>query len=904
MSIEGGSQSPPLPTAGGDGTQAEEVEHTNIVVMARCRPFNSKEIAASAPEFPRSVIIMEGNTVRVLDPERNYVEKEAFQFDHALWSIPESQNQYSTNTFISQLDVFELTGKPAVANALQGYHNTIFAYGQTGSGKTHSMLGHNSDEGIAPQLVRYLFHRIEELKQKFPEERMIYTIELSFLEIYNEKVKDLLSIADRGQGKSNQSNTEYAECKVRFHPEKGTFVEGLQRCLIETEAQCLQAIKGGMEHRAVTATLMNDTSSRSHAIFQVSLTQKSPLKGTTRMSNINLVDLAGSERIKMSGAKGQALQEAKSINLSLSTLRRVIDVLIDNSRLKKGQRPSVPPYRESTLTWILSDSLGGNSKTMMIVAVSPYAGNVEDSLGTLRYGLKAKAIVCNARVNEEKTAAVVNALRNEMDELRRQLEAREHADQAEQERLETELAVREQEFSKMQEESNRLDNLKEQYEFELKSKAEELTRAQEQMDALQHVEEEKTLKQVELEKARLLQIETEQKLREQEEERRKKDAELEAVILRRNSLKKHHDRAAEEEARAKLAAEQARLRQFVSAFQNAFLLGKQRSGLEDLKEEHAFLGDRVAKLQADLTNRETQLQDMITDKVVLQRKVTLLEKRCENMQTDLEEVLLSKSKRLEELNAVKVQVEAEHAAVLEKVERQRSELAALKQDMDSDQDVTNTRLTQLEDKLKTVTAETADKRRQLEELRAVTSKAKLRVDALDKTAADKEATLLQIRSDNAKKEQELLALQQRKAVLVVQREQSQLLLEERQKDLSATQAKLDAISVEADKLREHHAELRQFVSNKFFPVGGYGRSGSPQQRGPRGPSPTLNAQRRSTSPAGRSTTPKHRGSSTGASDSAKGPAGAASAGRPMAGKAAASKAASPGSARVVIGSRR
>ena len=831
-----------------------DVEQTNVVVMARCRPFNSKEIAASAPELPRSVIVMEGNTVRVLDAERNYVEREAFTFDHALWSIPESQNQYSTNKFISQSEVFELTGKPAVENALAGYHNTIFAYGQTGSGKTHTMLGHDADEGIAPMLVRHLFHRIEELKRQHPEDRMVYTIELSFMEIYNEKVKDLLAIADRGQGKSNQSNTEYAECRVRFHPERGTFVEGLQRLLIETEAQCLQAIKGGMEHRAVTATLMNDTSSRSHAVFQVSLTQKSPLKGTTRMSNINLVDLAGSERIKMSGAKGQALVEAKSINLSLSTLRRVIDVLIENSRIKKGQRPQVPPYRESTLTWILSDSLGGNSKTMMIVAVSPYAGNTEDSLGTLRYGLKAKAIVCNARVNEEKTAAVVNALRNEMDELRRQLEAKEHADQAEQERLESELAVREMEFEKMQSESQRLDELKHQYEDELQHKAEELSRAQEQMEALQNVEEEKQRKEEELEQARQLQLETEQRLREQEEERRKKDAELEAVILRKNSLKRHHDRAAEEESRAKLAAEQARLRQFVSAFQNAFLLGKQRSGLEDLKEEHAFLGDRVAKLQADLNNRETQLQDMLADKVVLQRKVSLLEKRCENMQLDLEEVLVSKNKRIEELNAAKHKVEHELTDVKGKVELRRTELAALKKELEEEQDTANGRLRQLDEKHKSVVSESEEKQRQLSELHVVIQAARARLESLDKSMSQQESIASKLKEDNKKRELELEALQQRKAVLLVQREQAHLLLEDRQKELLDTQNKLDAISTEAEKLKQHHAELRHFVSNKFFPVANPAAAGSPRNTaGQRGSSPQQqmgHTPRRSVTPRG------------------------------------------------------
>lgn len=187
---------------------------------------------------------------------------------------------------------------------------------------------------------------------------------------------------------------------------------------VEDAETAKRLIEKGTNERAMAETKMNAHSSRSHAIFQICITQKDPLRGTQKTSFINLVDLAGSEKISMSGVTGQALKEALNINKSLSTLRRVFDVLIENSQQKKQM---VPPFRDSILTHVLTDSLGGNSKTQMIAAVSPHEVNLEDSLHTLRYANQAKAIVCEAKVNEEKSAEMVEAMKDEIEKLRRMM---------------------------------------------------------------------------------------------------------------------------------------------------------------------------------------------------------------------------------------------------------------------------------------------------------------------------------------------------------------------------------------------------------------------------------------------------------------------------------------------------
>ena len=409
-----------------------------VRVVVRVRPFMPYEFKkardTNTPIEP--VVFMTNKECQLLDPEKGDVQH-SFKFDQCFWSIPEEQFPHDMDVATNS-SVYEYTGIPAVQHAFTGFNTCIFAYGQTGSGKTHSMLGAPDDPGVAPRLVNQLFGRINELKAK--GEKTKFEVRVSFLEIYNEKVMDLLMnapVPDAGEGNEEDQaaarrakkaadkkrksmageNTSYRECKVRFSPDKGTFVEGITRLMTTNAEDTMRSMENGTKYRAVASHALNNQSSRSHAIFQLCLKQTFIL-GTTRVSTINIVDLAGSERIKMTNASGSVLDEAKKINQSLSTLRRVIDTLIENSKTR-GKK--IPPYRESMLTWVLKDSLGGNSKTVMLAAISPHVSNQEDTLNTLRYALKAKSIVLHAHVNEEQTASMVSALKKELEQLKQRM---------------------------------------------------------------------------------------------------------------------------------------------------------------------------------------------------------------------------------------------------------------------------------------------------------------------------------------------------------------------------------------------------------------------------------------------------------------------------------------------------
>jgi hypothetical protein len=392
-------------------------EAQNVKVMVRVRPFSTREINLSKKRGERlnCAVRMRGATCVILEhsvDDKGFPvekEREAFQFDNCFWSIPiEQETEPSANPFATQKDVYMESGKVALDAAFEGFNTCIFAYGQTGSGKTHSMLGVESDPGVSPRLIDDLFQRIEARQRTHPTTKC--QVEVMFFEIYNEKVRDLF--ADK------KKQSDYEPPRIRQHPVKGVFVEGLKRNIVSSARQTKDFMESGAAERAMAPTKMNLTSSRSHAVFQLQLTQLDGSKGTQKVATINLVDLAGSEKVKMSEVTGDSFTEAKNINQSLSTLRRVIDTLIENSTTKK-QKP--PPFRESVLTYLLSDSLGGNSKTMMISAISPHESNIEDTLGTLRYALRAKAIVCNAVVNEERNAALMDAMKDELMALRTKL---------------------------------------------------------------------------------------------------------------------------------------------------------------------------------------------------------------------------------------------------------------------------------------------------------------------------------------------------------------------------------------------------------------------------------------------------------------------------------------------------
>ena len=326
-----------------------------------------------------------------------------FAFDRSYWSFdPKDSN------FAGQEDLFADLGKPLLDNAFAGYNNCIFAYGQTGSGKSYSMMGYGDEYGVIPRICRQMFERIDDVNDK----RLTYTVEVSYLEIYNERVRDLLNPATKGN------------LKVREHPSTGPYVEDLAKLAVRSFGEIENLMDEGNKARTVAATNMNETSSRSHAVFTLILTQKR-LDEQTNMSGekvakISLVDLAGSERATSTGATGARLKEGAEINRSLSTLGRVIAALADLSSggKKKG---TIVPYRDSILTWLLKDSLGGNSLTAMIAAISPADINFEETLSTLRYADSAKRIKNHAVVNEDPNARMIRELKEELAQLRAKL---------------------------------------------------------------------------------------------------------------------------------------------------------------------------------------------------------------------------------------------------------------------------------------------------------------------------------------------------------------------------------------------------------------------------------------------------------------------------------------------------
>ncbi|XP_059194594.1 kinesin-like protein KIF13A [Centropristis striata] len=310
--------------------------------------------------------------------------------------------------YAGQEVVFKCLGEGILENAFQGYNACIFAYGQTGSGKSFSMMGNGDQPGLIPRLCCSLFERVH----REENEGHTFKVEVSYMEIYNEKVRDLLD--PKG---SRQS------LKVREHKVLGPYVDGLSQLAVTSFEDIEVLMSEGNKSRTVAATNMNEESSRSHGVFSIIVTQtlydlQSGNSGE-KVSKMSLVDLAGSERVSKTGAAGERLKEGSNINKSLTTLGCVISALADQSA-GKGKAKFVP-YRDSVLTWLLKDNLGGNSKTAMIATVSPAADNYEETLSTLRYADRAKRIVNHAVVNEDPNARIIRELREEVEKLRVQL---------------------------------------------------------------------------------------------------------------------------------------------------------------------------------------------------------------------------------------------------------------------------------------------------------------------------------------------------------------------------------------------------------------------------------------------------------------------------------------------------
>jgi len=356
-----------------------------VSVVCRVRPLNENEqklLAESKlkaesnhkdmcvefnPEDKCAITVYTPNDKQDKDP----YEKHEFRLDHV----------FECDT--DQATVYEIAAKPIVNSVLEGFNGTVLAYGQTSSGKTFTMQGDiDSDNfrGIIPRMIETIFQAIAQAS-----ENMEFTVKASMIEIYNEKVRDLLD-----PSKDNLS--------VHEDKQRGVYVDGLTETSIGAEYDVYDLMRTGNSNRAIAETKMNAQSSRSHSIFILTMVMNDLESLSCKTGKLYLVDLAGSEMISKTGASGQTLEEAKNINKSLTMLGRVITALTD------GKSAHIP-YRDSKLTRILQDSLGGNSKTCLIVTASPSMYNASETLSTCRFGVRAKSIKNNAKINKQVTLA-------------------------------------------------------------------------------------------------------------------------------------------------------------------------------------------------------------------------------------------------------------------------------------------------------------------------------------------------------------------------------------------------------------------------------------------------------------------------------------------------------------------
>ena len=345
----------------------------NIKVVCRFRPMNEKELQRSEN---LCVNFISEQTVSINDKHEG-IEPLKFTLDKVF--SPTSQ----------QVEVYEVAAKPIVEAVMQGFNGTVFAYGQTSSGKTFTMTGPDFEDselmGIIPRMVKTVFDGIESA-----DDHIEFSVKVSYCEIYLEKIKDLL-------------DTSRTNLKVHEDRTRGIYIDGLSERYVSQDADVYELMRIGTDNREVAYTNMNAGSSRSHSIFLITIGQNNSKDYSGKVGKLYLVDLAGSEKVGKTGAAGKRLEEAKNINKSLTALGQVINSLTD------GKSTHVP-YRDSKLTRVLQDSLGGNSKTSLIVTCSPSPYNAAETVSSLRFGIRAKSIKNKPKINREYTIAELKIL--------------------------------------------------------------------------------------------------------------------------------------------------------------------------------------------------------------------------------------------------------------------------------------------------------------------------------------------------------------------------------------------------------------------------------------------------------------------------------------------------------------
>lgn len=332
----------------------QQCEHIKVVI--RFRPFNSKEKIGEFLDIKpeeNSVIVNDNNNM-----------SSQFYFDNVF------------DMLTTQEEIFNHIAKNAIDWVVQGYNSSIFSYGPTSSGKTFTMFGENNNPGIIPRTCKYIFSCLKETE---------FNIKCSFLEIYREKIRDLLDC-------STASNNEL---KIRQHPTKGIYIQGIKEKLVYNPNEIMNHINEGMDQRITSSTALNNVSSRSHAILTITITQTLS-DGSEMVSKLNMIDLAGSENVSKSEVQGVNLLEAQTINKSLCALGNVIYALTEKGR-------EHIPYRDSKLTFLLQDSLGGNSKTIIIGTASPCKSSMYETIETMKFIKRAKNIGNSPKVNKNES---------------------------------------------------------------------------------------------------------------------------------------------------------------------------------------------------------------------------------------------------------------------------------------------------------------------------------------------------------------------------------------------------------------------------------------------------------------------------------------------------------------------
>uniref|UniRef100_G3U6B8 Kinesin family member 1A n=1 Tax=Loxodonta africana TaxID=9785 RepID=G3U6B8_LOXAF len=370
----------------------------SVKVAVRVRPFNSREMSRDS----KCIIQMSGSTTTIVNPKQPKETPKSFSFDYSYWShtSPEDFN------YASQKQVYRDIGEEMLQHAFEGYNVCIFAYGQTGAGKSYTMMGkqEKDQQGIIPQLCEDLFSRINDTTN----DNMSYSVEVSYMEIYCERVRDLLNPKNKGN------------LRVREHPLLGPYVEDLSKLAVTSYNDIQDLMDSGNKARTVAATNMNETSSRSHAVFNIIFTQKRH-DAETNITTEKVGGSAGRPTCKTL-ASGFRPPEGANINKSLTTLGKVISALAEMdsgpNKNKKKKKTDFIPYRDSVLTWLLRENLGGNSRTAMVAALSPADINYDETLSTLRYADRAKQIRCNAVINEDPNNRLIRELKDEVTRLR------------------------------------------------------------------------------------------------------------------------------------------------------------------------------------------------------------------------------------------------------------------------------------------------------------------------------------------------------------------------------------------------------------------------------------------------------------------------------------------------------